>query len=286
MVLKTIKLAKKVDFIIIDTYSTTSFWYTFFCSQLARIFKTKYIPILHGGNLPVRLKNNPTLSKMVFGHSFANVAPSNYLKKAFLESGFYNTIFIPNVLDINQYNFLERKSLQPNLLWVRAFDKIYNPQMAIDVIKLLQKNYPSATLCMVGPDRDGTLEKTKQYAKNKVVEVIFTGKLSKPEWTLLASKYDFFINTTHIDNTPVSVLEAMALGLSLVSTNVGGIPFLIKDQKDGMLVNDNDSLAMANKIEFLIQNPILAHQLAHSALNKVEQFDWKQVKVLWNNLLQ
>jgi L-malate glycosyltransferase len=223
---------------------------------------------------------------MVFRHSFANVAPSNYLKKAFFERGFHNTIFIPNVLEINQYDFLERKSFHANLLWVRAFDKIYNPQMAIDVLKLLQKKYPSTSLSMIGPDRDGSLEKTKQYAKNQKVEVVFTGKLSKSEWTLLAAKHDFFINTTHIDNTPVSVLEAMALGLSVVSTNVGGIPFLIEDQKEGMLVNDNDALAMANKIEFLIQNPILANQLVHSARIKVEQFDWEQVKVLWNNLLQ
>ena len=80
---------------------------------------------------------------------------------------------------------------------------------------------------MVGPDKDGSLEKTKQYAKEKGVlhRVRFTGGLSKTEWIELSKDYNIFINTTNVDNTPVSVMEAMALGFPVISTNVGGVPF-------------------------------------------------------------
>ena len=64
----------------------------------------------------------------------------------------------------------------------------------------------------------------------------FTGKLSKQEWRDLSKDYNVFINTTNFDNTPVSVIEAMALGIPVVSTNVGGLPFLITDKVDGVLV--------------------------------------------------
>ena len=71
---------KKVDVVLIDTYSTLNFYYAFFVSQLCRILELKYIPILHGGNLPERLKRSPRLSKAIFNYAYINVAPSEYIK--------------------------------------------------------------------------------------------------------------------------------------------------------------------------------------------------------------
>jgi glycosyltransferase involved in cell wall biosynthesis len=286
MVLSTFYCAKKVDYIIIDTYSTSSFWYAFFCSQIARAFKTKYIPILHGGNLPNRLKNNPALSKMIFANAYSNVAPSKYLQNAFLKIGYDNTIYIPNVLEIEKYKFKERNSFEPKILWVRAFSAIYNPKMAIDVFNLIKSDYPKATLCMVGPDKDGSLETTKKYAEELELNVNFTGGLPKEKWLKLSNDYDVFINTTHIDNTPISVMEAMAMGLPIVSTNVGGIPFLLENEKDSLLVNDNDVQAMTNSIVRTIENQSETFIRVQNARKKVESFDWNVVKIMWNNLLK
>ena len=286
MILSTFNCAKKVDYIIIDTYSTSSFWYAFFCSQIARVFKTKYIPILHGGNLPNRLKKNPFLSKMIFKNSYSNVAPSKYLQSAFLKCGFDNTIYIPNILEIANYKFKERSSFEPKILWVRAFASIYNPKMAIDVFNLIKSNYPNATLCMVGPDKDGSLETTKKYAEKLGLNVNFTGGLPKEKWLKLSNDYDVFINTTHIDNTPISVMEAMAMGLPVISTNVGGIPFLLDNEKDSLLVNDNDVQAMTNSIVRTIENQSETFIRVQIARKKIESFDWDSVKKLWNNLLK
>ena len=64
----------EVDYVIIDTYSTFSFWYAFMVSQLCRLFAIKYIPILHGGNLPHRLDRTPVACKMLLLHSYKNIA--------------------------------------------------------------------------------------------------------------------------------------------------------------------------------------------------------------------
>jgi len=79
---------------------------------------------------------------------------------------------------------------------------------------------------MVGPDKDSSLGEAKDLAKQLGVaeSVTFTGVLPKAQWHQLSEKFDIFINTTNIDNMPVSIIEAMALGLPIVSTNAGGLP--------------------------------------------------------------
>ncbi|WP_130734332.1 glycosyltransferase family 4 protein [Flavobacterium sp. J27] len=285
MILTTVTLTKKVDYVLIDTYSTKAFWYAFAISQLARILKLKYIPILHGGNLPKRLQKSPRICRLLFKNAFVNVAPSNYLKSVFETEGFNNVKHISNTIHVNDYSFKERKEFQPRLLWVRAFASIYNPVMAIEVFCKLQKKYPNSVLTMVGPDKDGSLAYAQKRASELGVTVNFTGQLNKEVWWQLAANHDVFMNTTHFDNTPVSVLEAMALGLPIVSTNVGGLPFLLKNNENALLVNDRAVLEMYEAIDAIISNPIKGITLTFNARKLVESMDWDVVKEKWKALL-
>ena len=78
----------------------------------------------------------------------------------------------------------------------------------------------------------------------------------------------------------------MALGLPVISTNVGGLPYLIDAEEDGLLVPKNDSDAFVNAIDRLIAQPEFAQQLSIAARKKVEQFDWEVVKQKWDAVLQ
>jgi glycosyltransferase involved in cell wall biosynthesis len=275
------RLRKSVFVVLIDTYSTQNFYYTLIISQLCRILHLDYIPILHGGNLPSRLKSNPILSRLIFSNSKYNVSPSLYLKEAFEIAGFKNTVHIPNTIKIEDYAFKAKSFDQPKLFWVRSFSKIYNPKLAVKVLKSLKKSYPDAQLCMVGPDSDGTLDDVKALANTLELDVRLTGKLSKKEWREVSKDYNIFINTTNFDNTPVSVIEAMALGLPIVSTNVGGMPYLIAHKIDGLLVESNDVNQMTAAIVSLIKNPEERNILIKNARQKAESFDWKHIKSLW-----
>ena len=119
-----------------------------------------------------------------------------------------------------------------------------------------------------------------------VETVDFPGKLSKPDWIVLSENYNVFINTTNFDNMPVSVIEAMALGLPVVSTNVGGIPFLIEDGVDGLLVPPRDEKTMCDAIIRLHNDKDLSTALALHARRKAEAFDWDVVKQQWFDLLE
>jgi glycosyltransferase involved in cell wall biosynthesis len=215
-----------------------------------------------------------------------NVAPSNYLVTVFQKRGF-TTQFIANSIDLQHYHYKQRQYLQPTLLWVRAFDKIYNPLMAIEVLTLLKQQYPKACLCMIGPDKDGSLEEVKLVAKQLGMQesIEFTGGLSKKEWIKKSENFDIFINTTTIDNTPVSVLEAMALGLPIVSTNVGGIPYLLKSGEQALLIENKNATEMMQAILKLIQNPELVEYITKNAKNRVAEFDTVVVQQKWLKLM-
>jgi len=282
-----IKYRSKCELLIVDTYSSWNFYYAFMTAFFGRLFNIPYLPILHGGDLPKKLAKFPKMSRYIFAGSAVNVTPSIYLKEAFDAEG-YETLYIPNNIALESYIFKERENIEPKILYVRSFAKIYNTKMAIRALKTISEQYSNATLCMVGPDRDGSLEETKAYAKELGLEdkVTFTGGLPKEEWIALASEYDIFINPTNFDNLPVSIVEAMALGFPIVSTNVGGLPYLIEDGVDGLLVDKNDDTMMSEKIEILLTNPALCKTLSNNGRKKADTYDWKVIKGQWDKVIK
>ena len=285
MAFAVFKNRNPVSYVLIDTYSTQNFYYAVIIAKLCSLFKLPYIPILRGGNLSNRLKNSKRLSKKLFDNAVTNVAPSKYMLDQFKKNGFENLTYIPNTIEIENYQFKKRESLTAKLLWVRSFAEIYNPLLAIEIVELLHKKGVNVSLCMVGPDKDGSLARCKKLVNKLNLPVTFTGILSKDDWVSLSKEYDIFINTTNFDNMPVSVMEAMALGLPVISTNVGGLPFLINNKEDGILVPPNNPEAFVKDIEDLCENPLKAQLIIANAREKIEGFDWKKVRHHWNDLL-
>lgn len=277
----------KADYVLIDTYSSKSFYYALAVGMLCRIVGKPYIPILHGGNLPQRLADNPQLCRALFAHSFANVSPSPYLQHAFAQQGYEGVRVIPNNIDIQTYSYKRRDTFAPRILWVRAFAKPYNCVLAIEVMRLLTEHYSEAQLCMVGPDRDGTLQEVLDLRKQYGLEdkVLLPGRMTREEWHTLSEEYDIFLSTTNFDNTPVSLIEAMALGLPVISTRVGGVPYMVEEGKEAYLVEPNDAKAIAERIVYIVTHAEEVRQVCECARKKAEQFDWQVVHQQWRELL-
>lgn len=285
MCLSIIKNKGEVDAVLIDTYSTSAFYFAYLCVWLCKALGMPYMPILHGGDLPNRIKNNPKLSEKIFGHSYDNIVVSGYIQQSLIQNGYKNTL-IPNYVDLGMYPYKHRGKVQPKLLWVRSFSTIYNPTLAIDVVEQLSATYSDISLTMVGPDKDGSLQVCKDLAAAKGLSdrITFTGRLSKEDWIQLSQDHSIFINTTNFDNLPVSIIEGMALGMPIVSTNVGGVPYLVDDNVNGLLVAPDNSKAMADAIVSLLEDPIKTAAISTAARNKAEQFDWAVVKLAWDKL--
>lgn len=282
-----IKYRSRTSLIFIDTYSTKNFYYALAVASLARVFKIPYIPVLHGGNLLFRLEKFPYLSKLIFKYSAINIAPSYFLYNIFHEHKFA-VQHLSNSIELDMYKYKKRSGSRIKLLYVRAFAKIYNPKMAIYAMAELVKIFPDAYLCMVGPDKDGTLDECKKLVEELCLQnnIEFPGKLPKKKWIDISTEYDYFINTTNYDNMPVSVMEAMALGLIVISTNVGGIPYLIDDRKNGVLVNANDHMSLVKTIIDLNKSEELTENLSLEARRTAEKLDWIEIRKQWIDLIE
>lgn len=271
---------KELDLVLIDTYSTSNFWYAVACGSCCKILKKPYIFILHGGNLAERFRESSGWIHKVFQSAYFNIVPSKFLMEQLEQFRLDNLLYIPNAISLSHYRFKERKAVGSRILWVRAFDKIYRPKLAIEVISAIREHYPGAELCMVGPEKDGSLKELKAYVKEHQLPVKFCGKLGKDEWAKLSEDYDIFLNTASVDNLPVSVLEAMALGLPVVSARVGGIPYLIEQDVTGKLA-EGKVADFTEKIRELIEDQEEAKAISNRARAEVEKYDWAKLKQLW-----
>jgi len=278
--------ANKDALVLIAVYSTSAFYFAWACARLCRLLGVQYIPCLHGGNLPERIAKNPGLCAQIFAHSRTNVVVSGYLQDCISKKG-WPSVLIPNSINLQAYPFLLRNAVLPRLLWVRSFHAIYNPTLAIKIVHALAASYSNISLTMVGPDKDGSLEECKKLADELHVSerINYTGRLPVEEWVKLSAPHDIFINTTNFDNLPVSVIEAMALGMPVVSTNVGGLKYLISDNVNGILVNPGDENEFVAAIGRILNDVPFTKKLSEQARQTAELFDVVHVMELWNKLL-
>ena len=278
---------KNYDVVQVDVYSGLSFlWAEAVCSLL-RLLRKPYVLTLHGGNLPLFARQWPRRVRSLLRSANAVTAPSAYLLDQ-MRSYRAPLHLLPNALDLQAYTFRLRRRPQPHLMWLRAFHEIYNPALAVRILALLLKDFPDARLTMIGPDKgDGSLKNVDKLASQFGVRdrTVIRPGVPKCEVPPLLNEGEIFLNTARIDNTPVSVLEAMACGMCVVSTAVGGIPHLLKHRTDALLVPSGDARAMATSVIAILNNPDLAERLSRNARRTAEQFDWCAVLPLWKSLL-
>jgi len=272
----------------VDVFSGRAFiWASLVCWVLRRAGKP-YVLTLHGGNLPVFAKRRPGQVRRLLRSAAAVTVPSRYLQEQM--KAYSNELqLLPNALDLRQYRFRVRSEVQPRLIWLRAFHGIYNPSLAPRVIAELVREYPDIRLTMAGRDKkDGSYQATREKAMELGVagHLEFPGGIAKGEVPQWLDRHDIFLNTTNIDNTPVSVMEAMACGLCVVSTDVGGLPYLLDDEKDALLVPPDDAAAMAQAIRRVLSDRGLAERLSRNAHTKARQFDWAAILPRWESLFR
>ena len=284
-IIKTLVCRKRdIDLQCLQVYSGPSFFIADIASKLGKIFGQPIVMVLHGGALPEFMARFPRWTCRVLNRADALIAPSAFLARAMLPYGLQVQV-IPNVIHLSHYPYRHRQVIGPRLFWMRKFNPIYNPNLAIRVLAQLKVKVPEASLVMAG--QGGELEmEVKGLAEELGVgnSVRFPGFLDMAAKTREWDSADIFLNTNHVDNMPVSVVEACAMGLPVVATAVGGVPDLLTNEETGLLVPDNDDQAMALSVMRLLNDSTLTGRLSANGRQLAIRSSWVEIFPQWKRV--
>lgn len=203
--------------------------------------------------------------------------PSGFLRAVFKQ--FYNieAEIVPNIADLNQFKFKKREIFRPSFIVTRSLEKIYNIECVIRAFKHIHEKVPESRLDILG---DGSLRqklegKVKAMGLNDAVN--FHGELSHNNIQWYYENSDIFLNASNVDNLPGTILESFACGLPVVSTNAGGIPYMVDNNRTGLLVEKNDHVALAEKAIFLLRNQTVASKIVINAREECKKYSQEAV---------
>jgi glycosyltransferase involved in cell wall biosynthesis len=272
------------DVLVLDVFGGPSFVVEDVASRLGRLFGKRIVMCLRGGAMPEFMARFPRWTRRVIVRADELITPSEFLARAITPYGFRARV-IPNVLNLPAYRYRHRSSVSPRLFWMRAFEPIYNPLMAVRVLARLRLQWPDASLVMAGQDK-GLEPDARRLAEELGLNgaVRFSGFLDMTGKAREGDAADIYINTNQVDNMPVGVVEACAMGLPVVATAVGGIPDLLRDGETGLLVPDGDDEAMVRSINRLLGEPDLAGRLSANGRRLAERSSWDEVRPQWERV--
>ena len=224
--------------------------------------------------------------KPSLGRANAIVVPSGFLEAVFGKRGFATRI-VPNIIDLDRFGTgtvtgtvlgVPLKSDSPSIVVTRNLEPIYDNGTALRAFQIVRRVFPPAKLVVAGsgPERESL---QKLAAELGIAEAVtFTGRVDNAGMATLYRSADVMINPSLADNMPISVLEALASGVPVVSTNVGGIPYLVDHGKTALLVPVRDAEAMAAAVLALLGDPSLAKRISAAGLESIQRYTWPNVR--------
>jgi len=205
--------------------------------------------------------------------------PSAFLRDVFARHGIVAEV-LANVVNLSRFRFVARaRHDAPHLVVTRNLEAIYDIPTALRAFARVRDTYPRARLSVAGegPERESLAALSDSLGI--AVSVCFTGRLDHDQVAALYREADVMVNPSRADNMPNSVLEALASGLPVVSTRVGGVPHIVRDEASALLVDVGDWRAMADAILRILGDEQLASGLASTGLSEVQQYTWPRVRV-------
>lgn len=212
----------------------------------------------------------------------AIIVPSGFLEAVFEQRGF-STSIVPNIIDLGRFGAGARFAPSsgadfPHIIVTRNLEPIYDNATALRAFTIVKRAFPTAKLTVAGsgPERQALEELACRLGV--VDAVTFTGRLDNEGMAAVYRHADVMINPSLADNMPISILEALASGVPVVSTDVGGIPYLVEHGKTALLVSPGDPEAMADAVLLLLNDPAKATLLRQTGAESVQCYTWPNVR--------
>jgi glycosyltransferase involved in cell wall biosynthesis len=257
-------------------------WWSF------HLFATPTVRIAHRLGKPVVLNYRGGEAADFFARQFRWVAPtlraadrvvvpSGFLEEVFAGFGVATTI-VPNVVDLDHFSSAAEVVQEPHLLVARRLESLYGIDTALRACALLRERGVAARLTVAGAGPEEAPLRALARELEIDPHVQFAGQVDNAAMGHLYRATRIALNPSRADNMPISILEAMACGVPVVSTRVGGVPYLVEDGVTALLVPPDEPLVMAEAVLRLHTDPTGYRQMREAGLQAVKQYTWQQVR--------
>ena len=269
-------VAKRYDVLHIHCCSGWGFLPAVVGVTVGRWLKKRMVLTYHGGGGERFFDRHHRLVHHYLTRTNANIVLSGFLAKVFDKHNLPYTI-IPNIIEFDESQYRERTTIHPNFICTRSHEELYNIPCILRAFKKVLIEIPEATLTLVG---DGSQHSAfvEMVKAMRLTNVTFTGKVDNKEIYAYLDQADIMLSVPKVDNMPVSLLEAMNAGLLIISSNVGGVPYIIEDGKTGYLFPSDDSNALANLMIQAVQHPSESMAVIHNAHQAVTAYHWENIR--------
>ncbi len=277
--LDIIRVTSRVDLIHLMANSGWS-WHLFAAPVLwiAWLRGVSVVLHYHGGNAESFFSRSWLLVKPSLKRARVVIIPSGFLQEVFKKRNI-KVKLIPNIVDIERFqpNHEKTCSRHPNIVTVRNLEKIYDIGNVIRAFQVVLSKYPRAKLTIAGsgPEEEDLRELSDRLGISE--STFFCGKLNYNQIIDLYREADLMVNTSLVDNAPISILEAFASRVPVVTTDVGGIPFMVRHRVNGMLVKPKEPKATAQSILEVLENDRLKNRLIEGGEKEVLKHDQTRV---------
>jgi glycosyltransferase involved in cell wall biosynthesis len=281
--LKLLREVRKFDVIHIFSASYLSFLIAPTPAILvSKLYGKKIVLNYHSGEAEDHLRRWRRSTIPLLNLADAIVVPSQYLVRVFANFGLKASA-IYNVIELDQFAFRERGPLRPIFLSNRNLEAHYGVDCVLRAFALIQQQMPEAVLTVVG---DGSQRQALEKLKTELglKQTSFTGRVEHDEIYRQYSNADVFLNASRIDNQPLSILEAFACGLPVVTTDAGGIPDVVADGETGLMVRVDDCKALAERAIKLLADRNTATTMTRKAQKESTKYTWEVVCDQWLHL--
>lgn len=278
------RASSKVDLFHVMANSGWS-WHLFAAPAIwiAKLTGTPVVVNYRGGEAGEFFDKAFSWVKPTLDRADAIVVPSGFLEAVFEKRG-YSPLIVPNIIDLSRFSMEKNKAAglvpdYPNILVARNLEPIYDNATVLRALQIVRRTIPEARLVIAGSGPE------RQALENLAVElgvkeaVSFTGRVENESMANLYYSATLMVNPSLADNMPISVLEALASGVPVVSTNVGGVPFLVEHDKTALLFPPQDPAAMAAAILAVLSDAGKAEKMRTAGVELVSQFTWQKVSV-------
>lgn len=194
------------------------------------------------------------LTKFVVRRASAVTTVSKDLAKAMQNHGLANPNYmvLPNVVDVNVFKIIPHQNAVTKIIHISCFeDKSKNISGLLESLKILKDKQTPYQAVLIGDGMDYELMRQKAANMQLNDSVSFTGLLQGQALANMLASGDFLVLSSNYENMPVVILEALACGLPVVSTKVGGISEII-NENNGILVPPRNVEKLADAMQEMI----------------------------------